>query len=166
MTRNTDRPRIVVGIDGSAECKHALRWAARTAEAFGARLELVAAWNYPAAYGWSAVPDGWSPHDDMRQLAQETVHSVFGKNRPEVLELLLCEGNPAQVLLDQSKDALMLVVGSRGHGGFAGLLMGSVSASVAEHATCPVLVVHGDRAPVIQPDTETGAARARAESQS
>lgn len=151
MATNSDQPRIVVGIDGSEECKPALRWAARAAEAFGAQLELVAAWNYPAAYGWSAIPEGWSPRDDMRQLAQQTVHSVFGSDRPEVLELLLCEGNPAQILVDQSKDALMLVVGSRGHGGFAGLLLGSVSASVAEHATCPVLVVHGDDVPAGAP---------------
>ena len=60
---------------------------------------------------------------------------------------LVNEGGAAGVLLDASQGAIMLVVGSRGHGGFTGLLLGSVSANVAEHATCPVLVIHGDQGP-------------------
>jgi nucleotide-binding universal stress UspA family protein len=61
------------------------------------------------------------------------------------MNLVLREGNPAHVLLEHSAGALMLVVGSRGRGGFAGLMLGSVSAAVAEHASCPVLVVDGDK---------------------
>jgi nucleotide-binding universal stress UspA family protein len=63
------------------------------------------------------------------------------------LRRLVSEGGAAKVLLDTSQGAIMTVVGSRGHGGFAGLLLGSVSANVAEHASCPVLVIHGDQAP-------------------
>jgi nucleotide-binding universal stress UspA family protein len=61
------------------------------------------------------------------------------------LRLVLRQGLPAKVLLDESRGATMLIVGSRGHGGFAGLLLGSVSANCAEHATSPVMVIHGDR---------------------
>ena len=59
--------------------------------------------------------------------------------------MLVQEGLPAKVPLDESKGATMLIVGSRGHGGFSGMLLGSVSANCAEHATCPMLVIHGDR---------------------
>jgi nucleotide-binding universal stress UspA family protein len=61
------------------------------------------------------------------------------------MRLIAQEGNPAKVLIDRSTGAQMLVVGSRGHGGFAGLLLGSVSSKCAEHAHCPVLIVHGSR---------------------
>ncbi len=139
-------PRIVVGIDGSKDSLRALRRAAQAAPRFGAHLELVGAWDYPAGYGWAATTE-WNPKDDMARELQNTVHEVFGHDRQAGLEVLLCKGNAAKVLLDRSQDALMLVVGSRGHGGFAGLLLGAVSANVAEHATCPVLVIHGADGP-------------------
>ena len=63
------------------------------------------------------------------------------------MQLVVREGGAAKVLLEASEGAVMLVVGSRGHGGFAGLLLGSVSANVAEHAGCPVFIVHGDQPP-------------------
>jgi nucleotide-binding universal stress UspA family protein len=72
---------------------------------------------------------------------------VFGGRRPPGLRTDVREGNAARVLLEASEGARMLVVGSRGHGGFAGLLLGSVSAACAEHASCPVLVLHGTTPP-------------------
>ena len=72
---------------------------------------------------------------------------MLGVERSTDIRVTVLEGNAARILLDQSVGAFMLVVGSRGHGGFTGLLLGSVSASVAEHAHCPVLVVHGDMNP-------------------
>jgi nucleotide-binding universal stress UspA family protein len=71
------------------------------------------------------------------------VQEVFADERPVDLVLSIAYGQPASVLLEASEDSTMLIVGSRGHGGFAGLLLGSVSSACAEHATCPVLVVHG-----------------------
>jgi nucleotide-binding universal stress UspA family protein len=138
--------RIVVGVDGSQHSKDALRWAAHFARVFGAGLEVVTAWEYPPALGWSVVPDDWDPAQDMERVLEETVQEVFGDEPPAGLQLLVHEGGAAKVLLDASEGATVLVVGSRGHGGFAGLLLGSVSANVAEHAPCPVLIIHGDRA--------------------
>ena len=81
----------------------------------------------------------------MTKCLTQAVDDVFGAAAADRSGAQGARGQQRQVLLDCSRDALMLVVGSRGHGGFAGLLLGSVSASVAEHASCPVLVVHGDR---------------------
>jgi nucleotide-binding universal stress UspA family protein len=78
----------------------------------------------------------------MDQIVAETVDEVFGAGRPAGMTVRTVKGNPAAALLAASADAHMVVVGSRGHGGFMGLLLGSVSAKVAEHASCPVLVVH------------------------
>jgi nucleotide-binding universal stress UspA family protein len=83
----------------------------------------------------------------MRQALDDTVQAVFGDQPPPELHREAREGGAAKVLLDVSQGATMLVVGSRGHGGVAGLLLGSVSANVAEHAPCPVLIIHGDQPP-------------------
>jgi nucleotide-binding universal stress UspA family protein len=145
MTTPTTTRRMIVGVDGSDESKEALRWAAHLAGTLGAEMTAVAAWHIPVSYGIGGAAMAWDPAQDMTKCLTQTVDEVFGADRPIGLELRVHEGNAPQVLLDSSREALMLVVGSRGHGGFAGLLLGSVSSSVAEHATCPVLVVHGDR---------------------
>jgi nucleotide-binding universal stress UspA family protein len=139
--------RIVVGVDGSQHSRDALRWAAHFARVFGARLDAVTAWEYPPAFGWSVVPDNWDPAGDMQKVLQETVADVFGDQPPAGLQMQVHEGQAAKVLIDASNGAIMVVVGSRGHGGFAGMLLGSVSENVAEHAPCPVLIIHGDQAP-------------------
>ena len=136
--------RIVVGVDGSTQSQQALRWAARFATTMHARINAVAVWDYPITYGWG-LPADWNPGDDMKKLLTESVELALGPERAAEMTLTIRQGSAAHVLLEESADALMLVVGSRGHGGFAGLLLGSVSAAVAEHATCPVLVVHGDQ---------------------
>jgi nucleotide-binding universal stress UspA family protein len=140
-------PRVVVGVDGSQGSKQALRWAAYVAASAQARVEAVAAWEFPLGYGWGTVPQEWSPAQDTQTNLADTVDEVFGAARPADMRLIVLEGNAARILLEQSQRALLLVVGSRGHGGFAGLLLGSVSASVAEHAACPVLVIHGGQNP-------------------
>jgi nucleotide-binding universal stress UspA family protein len=140
-------PRIVVGVDGSQPSQQALRWGAHLAATFGASLDAVIAWGIPAAAGWGAVPSDWNPAEDMHKALDETIHEVFGGQPPAGLRRLVQEGGAAEVLLDASRGATMVVVGSRGHGGFAGLLLGSVSSNVAEHASCPVLVIHGDQPP-------------------
>lgn len=139
--------RIVVGVDGSQHSQQALRWGAQLAAIFGARLDAVTAWEYPPSYGWAPVPTEWNPGQDMEKVLDDTVQAVFGNQPPAGLRRQVREGGAAKVLLDACEGAIMLVVGSRGHGGFAGLLLGSVSANVAEHASCPVLVIQGGQAP-------------------
>lgn len=137
--------RIVVGVDGSEHSQKALRWAAFLAATFGAKLEAVTAWEYPPGYGWASVPPEWDPGRDMENVLKETLRTVFGDHPPAGIVAQVREGGAARVLLDAAEGASMLVVGSRGHGGFVGLLLGSVSANVAEHAACPVLIIHGDQ---------------------
>ncbi len=142
--------RIVVGVDGSEPAKLALRWAAQLAPTFAARIDAIAAWHVPVGYGSYGMGGPavyWNPEEDMEKCLTASVDEVFGPDRPVGLELKVLHGNTVEVLVDSSSDALMVVVGSRGHGGFAGLLLGSVSSAVAEHAQCPVLVVHGDSLP-------------------
>lgn len=135
--------RIVVGVDGSEPSKSALRWAARMSTMTGAPIDAVIAWQPPPNYGWGYMNATWRPDVDADKVINAAVDSVFGAERPSEIRLIIERGNPAKILLDHSRGAQLLVVGSRGHGGFVGLLLGSVSANCAEHATCPVLVVHG-----------------------
>ena len=138
---------IVVGVDGSEPSRSALRWAARLSSALGRPIDAVLAWQMPSSYGLAYLPDDWRPDIDAETELDQTVESVFGPDRPEGLTLCIDQGNPVEALLNRSDGAEMIVVGSPGHGGFTGLLLGSVSASCAEHARCSVLVVHGDPAP-------------------
>jgi nucleotide-binding universal stress UspA family protein len=138
---------IVIGVDGSEPSKAALLWAARAATVTGGHIDAVIAWQPIPNYGWPIGDTGWRPDLDAEKVLTQTVDEVFGTERPNGIRLIVEQGNPAKVLLDCSADAELLVVGSRGHGGFVGLLLGSVSANCAEHAQCPVLVVHDKNAP-------------------
>jgi len=137
-----ERPTIVVGVDGSEPSRRALRWAARQATLTGAGLNVVTTWEFPATYGWAPpYPPGFDPEGDTRRAAQQTVDEVLGASPGVPVELTVVEGHPAPVLVEKSEGAELVVVGSRGHGAFAGLLLGSVSEHCAAHALCPVVVV-------------------------
>lgn len=140
------KPRIVVGIDGSDGSKNALRWAGTLADLLGARIDAVATWELPTGSLLRALPPAYTPEPDIERLLADTVDEVFGAGRPADMRLKVLEGSAAETLTAVGEDALMIIVGNRGLGGFAGALLGSVSLRVAEHAACPVLVVHGDRA--------------------
>jgi nucleotide-binding universal stress UspA family protein len=136
------KPRIVVGVDGSEGSKDALRWAARQAKLTGALLDVVMTWEVPVVpYGvWA----GYDASGEAKETLNETVQEVLGGANPDDVVVTAPEGRPAQTLLEEAKDADLLVVGCRGHGPFAGLLLGSVSQHCATHAPCPVVVVpHG-----------------------
>jgi nucleotide-binding universal stress UspA family protein len=134
--------KVVVGVDGSQSSVAALREGARLAAERGDAVVAVAAWHMPISYG--GFPTGWYPEVDAKSTLDAAAKAAFGDGVPAGYSQLVLEGLPAHVLLQESRDADFLVVGSRGHGGFAGLLLGSVSQACAEYATCPVLIIHGD----------------------
>lgn len=150
--------RVVVGVDGSASSDHALRCAHFLARTLRTDLEAVTAWQSPATWaaagsGFAALPpDSWNPATDATTILESAIDRVLGENQRSSLQVSVREGSAARVLVEASQGARALVVGSRGHGGFAGLLLGSVSAASAEHAKCPVLVVHGDTPPPTVPN--------------
>jgi nucleotide-binding universal stress UspA family protein len=138
-------PRIVVGIDGSPSSKAALRWAIRQAERTGAVVEAVTAWWYPVGYGMAPTSDGAA---DFEGQAEKTLVETLAEVSALAPDVVVCprvaQGHPAEVLLRAAWDADLLVVGSRGHGGFAAALLGSVSQHCMQHAPCPVLVMRGN----------------------
>jgi nucleotide-binding universal stress UspA family protein len=132
--------RIVVAVDGSAASLEALAWAVRQAALTGAVAEVVTAWHYPLSAGGytSAAEIDWQANAHATQ--DVAVKEVLGDDAASLLRSVV-EGHPVPDLLDAAAGADLLVVGSRGHGGFAGLLLGSVSEHVVAHAPCAVVVV-------------------------
>lgn len=135
-------PRIVVGVDGSPASKEALRWAARLAPHWGARIDALAVWESLSTYGWSSLPPLMPPHPQIEKALIEAVDEVFGADRPADLTTRVVSGAAPASLVYASRGALLMILGSRGLGGVPGLLLGSVSRRAAELAECPVLVVH------------------------
>jgi nucleotide-binding universal stress UspA family protein len=135
--------KVVVGVDGSPSSLAALRWAYDQAVAHDAKLHAVMAWAQPPATvsaGMPRVPNV-APEETARRVLDDAVGQVVGESGGDLVERVVVPGSPAKVLLDLSGDADLLVVGSRGIGGFAGLLLGSVSQQVTQHARCPVVVI-------------------------
>ena len=137
---------IVVGVDGSPQSVLALKWAKKLAGPLGATIKAVSAWHVEVMYGPYAGSD-WDGSSIAQEVQAQALVDAFGDDPPEGLVAECHRGQSAQVLIDEAKSAQMLILGSRGHGGIAGMLLGSVSSSCAAHATCPVLVVHGVEGP-------------------
>jgi len=137
----TAERRIVVGIDGSAASRQALRRAAEEAEAHGARLEVVWAWSL-LDQGTGAPFDPHHGEASVRADIEKLVAEEFGE-RPPPLVVRPENDLPARALVAAAEGAWLVVVGSRGRGGVTGLLLGSVSSHLAHHAPCPVLIVRG-----------------------
>ncbi|WP_282216448.1 universal stress protein [Microbacterium luteolum] len=132
--------RIVVGVDGSETSISALRYAARMANALDAPLHVVTTWTAPPIDPYLAID--WTPEKYAGETLDAAIEEAFGKTPPDGLTRAVLPGAAARTLIGLSDTCAMLVLGSRGHGGFVGLLLGSVSAACAEHAHCPVLIVH------------------------
>ena len=135
---------VVVGVDGSAESVAALRWAARYATATGARVRALLAWHYPGAVGGPPVEKAPSAvHDQTEAQMQETLDAAIAKVGQEAagVEKGTAYGHPAQVLIEASSEADLLVVGRHGQGAFTGMLLGSVSIHCVTGAHCPVVVI-------------------------
>jgi nucleotide-binding universal stress UspA family protein len=140
--------RIVVGIDGSQSAKTALHYAITQAQLINATVEAITAWQDPAmsgfSYGWSPMLfDGESIATLTEKTLDETVAEVTSQDgwpHPEVVTRVV-QGHAAQVLVEATRGAQLLVLGRRGHSTFAGILLGSVSQYCVQHAPCPVVVV-------------------------
>ena len=122
--------RIVVGVDGSPSSMTALRWSLRQAK--------------PSTYGFSPTTDGASDFEgDAQKILFDALNEVSGEGPGVIIRPSVVEGHPADVLVREARGADLLVVGSRGYGGFAGVLLGSVSQHCVHHAPCSVLVIQG-----------------------
>jgi len=146
MSDNPTRtPIVVVGIDGSEDAMHAAAWAADEARCFGATLSLVHALESPLNPAHPAEPP---PHDERRRaqgvalLEQARDRLTAGHPGLEISKELSARP-PAETLIDLSRRCDLLVMGTRGHGGFTGMMLGSVSNHVATDSRCPLIVVHG-----------------------
>lgn len=139
--------RVVVGVDGSDASKDALRWAHRQAGYVGAELVVVGVWSfvtmsYPSLVGYVPPVNDLDLEGDTRTMLEQVVKEVLDD---VPVRLVVTEGHPADVLTRFSESADLLVVGCRGHGGFVGALVGSVSQHVVAHASCPVVVIRHPR---------------------
>ena len=135
---------VVVGVDGSDGAHDALRFAVEEAKLRGAVVRAVMAWN-PDTLAYSG--GDWGPSVDPTRLEESTRAALDAAvdtveaNGAAAIERVVATGQAAEVLVEQARGADMLVVGARGHGGFAGLLLGSVGHQAALHASCPVTIV-------------------------
>lgn len=142
MATRNHAPKIVVGVDGSDASVEALRQAQRLAGPPGAEIEASGCWEYPQMYDGYVMAGIEGFEEQAGEILQEAVISAFGPHTPENVRTRLVHGPARQTLIDASRDADLLVVDRRGHGGFSGLLLGSVSSACVTNAHCPVLVVH------------------------
>ena len=142
---------IVVGVDHSPGAKAALIFAGKEARLRGATLRAVHAWQY-GYIGYTGLEGGvpalGGDINELHAAAEAALEASVREALPDSdvkIERRTIQGAPASALVDESRDADLLVVGSRGHGGFVGLLLGSVSQQCAHYAECPVVIVHGKR---------------------
>lgn len=133
------RPVVVVGVDGSDLSIKAVEWAQQYAAATGATLRLVTSWHWAATYGAPITYDGYDPSSDAETIAQKARAGVTLP--PDRVEVVTREGQAGPVLVEASRGALALVVGSQGHSAVSKILLGSVSSYCVHHAGCPIVVV-------------------------
>jgi nucleotide-binding universal stress UspA family protein len=134
--------KVVVGVDGSDSSVEALRLAARLAPGLGAHVHAVACWHFPEMYAGYIPPDFEAFETSAAKLLAESIEKAYGPDVPGNLTSELVRGPAPAKLVEAAAGAAMLVLGRRGHGGFLGLHLGSVSTACVAHAECPVLVVH------------------------
>jgi nucleotide-binding universal stress UspA family protein len=137
---------IVVGIDGSGHSQRALEWAMREAALRHVSLTVLTVHEAIRGYsgGVATYPDDAALTDQMREAAQaetDKVLAALGESRPESVTVKAVHGFPVQTIIDTASGADLIVLGQRGAGGFARLVMGSVSSQVTHHATVPVVII-------------------------
>ncbi|MET7866858.1 universal stress protein [Micromonospora taraxaci] len=145
-----NRP-VVVGVDGSPSSLVAAEHAARAAQLRSRPLHLVHGFLHPLGYGVPLNPYDLgvpAPSEDAQKMLERTATELVDRWPGLVVEVRQVAGGPGITMIEESRRADLVVVGSRGLGGFAGLLLGSVGSQVAAHAHCPVLVVRPDEQPI------------------
>lgn len=135
------RPVIVVGIDGSRCSEDALRWAAKQAQLTDAEVHAVIAWQSPSSYGYYVDYSDADAAADAEKTLERVISESLDIPASAPVTSVVVKGRPAEVLVDASRSADLLVVGGCGRGAFTGMLLGSVSQHCVQHATCPVVVV-------------------------
>jgi nucleotide-binding universal stress UspA family protein len=138
--------RIVVGVDGSEPSKAALAWAICQAGLTGALVEAVIAWARPIWVRHRSLMPGLDWEGLATQVLGDAVADAASGTEPVEIKKKAIRGNPAQVLVEESAGAELLVLGSRGFGGFAGALLRSTGQQCVHHASCPVVVIRGSAA--------------------
>src|SRR4051794_34460119 len=134
MTSNTSqRPVVVVRVDSSDESMKALTWAESYADLLGADLDIVTAWHHPTPYGVGIPMTGWDPEADAMRVVEKAAAELH-RLPPERVRLTARQGAAGVVLVGHSNGAAALVVGSRGHNAFTGMVLGSVSAHCTHYA--------------------------------
>jgi nucleotide-binding universal stress UspA family protein len=149
---STNSPtRVVVGVDGSPSSRAALRWSVRQAALTGGMVDAVMAWHAHAAPlvgGFGQTPKEVDDDDVLADETRQALDKVISEEvKPDEVRLVhprIIMGHPAEALMYASQDGDLLAVGSRGHGGFAEVLLGSVSQYLVHHSNCPVLIFRGD----------------------
>ena len=143
MTEDPGRPSdtVVVGFDGSEAATSAVNWAAGQAELTEGPLVVVSAWEYPTSWGnVIPLPGDFDPAADTQAMLDPVVERVTAEHPGLEIHTHVVEGRAAEVLVEASRHAALLVVASRGHGSWSGLVLGSVSLRCVTHAACPVVV--------------------------
>jgi nucleotide-binding universal stress UspA family protein len=145
MTSSPDSgaPVIVVGVDGSSGSQRALDFALAEGALRGAEVHAICTWDYPPTYNAGFVIPFEGLEDGAGAILADAVALAVGNRsgRTPPVTSTVRYGHASEALVDEAKDATMLVVGSRGHGGFVGMLIGSISQGCVTHASCPVVVV-------------------------
>jgi nucleotide-binding universal stress UspA family protein len=133
---------FVVGVDGSEASVEALRQAQWLAAPVGAKVLATAYWDDPQVYAGYVAMGIDRFEERVMIVLNDALQQAFGDDIPPNVVPRVVRGHPRDSLIDASRHADMIIVGRRGHGGFGGLLLGSVSSACVAHAHCPVLVVH------------------------
>ncbi|MDI2032851.1 universal stress protein [Saccharopolyspora sp. TS4A08] len=132
---------VVVGVDGSEESVHALRWAAEHVRQVGGLLHAITVWHQPVQFGYHLT----STDAELQKQGQEALDGALARVKPDFpsvdIRSKLIRGQVVDEFVKLSKQADLLVVGDKGHGAFTGMLVGSVAMKIVHHSACPVTVV-------------------------
>ena len=147
--------KVIVGVDGTRASINALSWAAKFAQATNQKLKVISTWSSDSVTSRLSAFGEVPPHDDsimeredhaLEAIANSMKEVFFANNVPSWVSTEAIDGNPAEVLVSESRTASLLVVGTRGHGHLADMVLGSVSSDCVARAHCPVTVVRNDSA--------------------